>query len=92
MDYATPTQHIAWTLHDTNILPGNTIGFSCVVSTAGVLCTQMHCDAVSVLTDLGVGTHWLPGNYKYIKSTGTTAVLTNTKVVVYIANPAQANY
>ncbi len=92
LDYAVPTKHVAHTLHDTNVLPATTIGISCVVSTAGVLVTQMHADAASVLMDLGVGTWFIAGNFKYVKSTSTTAVLTNTKVIVYIADPTSLNY
>lgn len=91
-EYAVATRCQAHTLHDTNVMPAQTIGISLVVTVAGVVPLQMHSDPTSVLVDLGAGTHFLPGNWKLALATGLTATVTNSKVVVYIANPSAATY
>ena len=92
LDYAVATSIRNHTPHDTNALPGNTIGISCVVTTAGILKVLMHCDSSAAEIDLGLGTHFIDGNFKLVYSTGSTAVLTGTRVTAYIANPANSNY
>jgi hypothetical protein len=92
LDYAVPTRCQAHTLSDATVMPAQTIGISLVVTVAGVVPLQMHSDPASVLVDLGAGTHFIPGNWKLALSTGLTATVTNSKVIVYIANPAASNY
>ena len=87
LDLAVPTRMVSHTLHDTNAMSSSTMGISCVVTTAGVLVARMHGDAADTNIQLGIGTWQLPGNFKFAKSTGTTAVLTGTAVVCYWFDP-----
>lgn len=92
IEFGIPTQCVNHTLHDTNTLSGLTIAFTVVVTTAGVIVCQMWGDSAAVNMDVGIGTHYIPGNWKYIKSTGTTAVITNTRATVWINNPSELKY
>lgn len=92
LDYQSPTSARNYSLHDTNVLPATTIAISLVVSTAGILMARFHGDSTNVEIDLGVGTHFIPGAFRLVLSTGTTAVITGTRVVAYIGNPSNVNY
>lgn len=91
LDYAVPTRARNHTLHDTTPLVDKTIAISVVVTTAGILIARMWGDSANVEIDLGIGTHYIPGNWKLVLSTGTTAVLTGTRCVCYIAEPSGLN-
>lgn len=86
--YAVPTAHKDHALHDTATMPSTTIAIGLTVTTAGVVPLQMWNSPAATDVPFAIGQHYLPGNWKLAKSTGTTAVLTGTKVTAYYANVA----
>jgi hypothetical protein len=91
LDLAVPTRSQNHALHDSTRLPGTTMGFSVAVTVAGTIVARMLGDAADVNIDVTAGTHFFPGNWSLIKTTGT-ATVANSRAVVYIFDPSVINY
>lgn len=80
--YPIPTAHVAFTIHDTNAMPEDTIAVLVAVSVAGVLVFEDWNDVEAPYGFPAVGTFIVPGNFQRVKATGATATLSPATTVI----------